>query len=347
VVYSPSKSPKGRWLIPWVIALAVFITLFGSLVHLLTESWWFEAVGFQQVFWIRIRWQLALGLGTFVLYFLWLWLNYRLAQRLTRDRDYVALTRNTNTINTREQIGQLVTLGFVAAMVFLAGSAGLRGAAGWETILKFLNPTSFDVTDPIFQRDVGFYVFQLPFWQGVQANVLGALIWALLIAVGVYALKGEVRPERGWKYFLTGEVKTHLCVLLAAIAITMATGFWLDRFSLVFGAGYTDVHARLQAYWLMGFLTLAVAVLFMLAIWRSGFSLPVFGMGLYLGVLLLVNGLYPWFQQNFVVEPNELTKERPYIEHNIAFTRAAYGLSQVEQRTFPAEADLDWRICGE
>ena len=103
---------------------------------------------------------------------------------------------------------------------------------------------------------------------------------------------------------MTGEVKTHLCVLLAAIAITIATGFWLDRFSLlysetgvVFGAGYTDVHARLQAYWLMGFVTVAVAVLFMLAIWRSGFSLPVFGIGLYLGVLLLLNGLYPWFQQ--------------------------------------------------
>jgi len=348
VVYSPSKSPQGRWLIPWVIALAVFITVFGSLVHLLTESWWFEAVGFQQVFWVRIRWQLILGLGTFVLYLGWLWLNYQLAQRLTRDRDYVALTRATNTINTRAQLGQLITLGFLGAMVFLAGSAALRGAAGWETILKFFNPTAFDVADPIFQQDIGFYVFKLPFWEGVQSNIQGALIWALLVAVGVYALKGEIRPERGWKYFLTGEVKTHLCVLLAAIAITIATGFWLDRFSLlysetgvVFGAGYTDVHARLQAYWLMGFVTVAVAVLFMLAIWRSGFSLPVFGIGLYLGVLLLLNGLYPWFQQNFVVEPNELAVESPYIEHNIAFTRQAYDLNRVTSEPFPARTGLD------
>ena len=118
---------------PWQY-LSLF---FGSLVHLLTESWWFEAVGFQQVFWVRIRWQLILGLGTFVLYLGWLWLNYQLAQRLTRDRDYVALTRATNTINTRAQLGQLITLGFLGAMVFLAGSAALRGAAGWETILKF------------------------------------------------------------------------------------------------------------------------------------------------------------------------------------------------------------------
>ena len=153
MVYSPSKSPQGRWLIPWVIALAVFITVFGSLVHLLTESWWFEAVGFQQVFWVRIRWQLILGLGTFVLYLGWLWLNYQLAQRLTRDRDYVALTRATNTINTRAQLGQLITLGFLGAMVFLAGSAALRGAAGWETILKFfLTPPPLTLPTPSFSR---------------------------------------------------------------------------------------------------------------------------------------------------------------------------------------------------
>lgn len=347
MVYTFSKFPKGRWLIPWIIVLAIFITLFGSLVHLVTESWWFASVGFEQVFWTRLTWQLGLGVGVFVLYFGWLWLNYRLAQHLTRDRDYVPLTRQP-TSATRQQTAQLVSLGFLGLVLFLAGNAALRSAASWETILKFFNPTAFDVTDPIFQRDIGFYVFKLPFWQGVQANVMGALVWALLIAVGVYALKGEVRPERGWKYFLTGEVKTHICVLLAAIALTIAAGFWLDRFSLlysatgvVFGAGYTDVHARLQAFWLMGFVTLAVAVLFLLAIWRSGFSLPVFGMILYLGVLLLTNGLYPWFQQNFVVEPNELAIEKPYIEHNIAFTRRAYDLERVVTEPFPALRELD------
>jgi len=350
VVYSPSKSPRGRWLLAWIVVIAVFLTLFGSLVHLLTESWWFQAVGFQQVFWTRLKWQLAVGVAAFGVYFGWLWLNYRLAQYLTRDRDYVALNR-TNLLNSREQFKQLITFGFFGVMIFLATTAALRGAAGWETLLKFLNPTAFDIADPIYQRDISFYVFRLPFWQGVQSNVLGLLIWGLLFAVAVYALKGEVRPERGWKYFLTGEVKTHLCLLLAAIAITIAAGFWLDRFSLlysdtgvVFGAGYTDVHARLQAYWLMGFVTLAVAVLFMLAIWRAGFSLPVFGMALYLGVLLLINGLYPWFQQNFVVEPNELAVESPFIAHNIDFTRQAYDLDQVITEPFPALRELDRQV---
>jgi uncharacterized membrane protein (UPF0182 family) len=159
VVYSPSKSPRGRWLLAWIVVIAVFLTLFGSLVHLLTESWWFQAVGFQQVFWTRLKWQLAVGVAAFGVYFGWLWLNYRLAQYLTRDRDYVALNR-TNLLNSREQFKQLITFGFFGVMIFLATTAALRGAAGWETMLKFLNPTAFDIADPIYQRDVSFYVFQ-------------------------------------------------------------------------------------------------------------------------------------------------------------------------------------------
>jgi len=127
----------------------------------------------------------------------------------------------------------------------------------------------------------------------------------------------------------------------------VAIGFFIGRYDLlfspdvvVFGAGYTDVHARLHAYWTMVFVTLAVAALFILSLWRSGFAWPSVGIGLYVLTLVLVGGLYPWFQQRFLVEPNELTRERPYIEHSIAYTREAYDLDQVQTEQFPAEANL-------
>ncbi|TVP64259.1 MAG: UPF0182 family protein [Leptolyngbya sp. LCM1.Bin17] len=350
MTYTPSKSSKGRSLLPWLLGIVVIFVFSGSLVHLLTESWWYESINYGPVFWLRVRWQLGLGLGSFVLAALWLWANYRLARHITRDRSYRFLSRYSSPVQ-RQQMARLLDWAGLGVIAVLALGAGLRGAAAWETVLKFLNPNAFDTLEPIFQRDIGFYVFRLPLWQGLQANLLGLLAWALILAAAVYGLKGEIRPERGWKYFLTGEAKTHLCLLLAAIAVVMALGFWLGRFSLlysdsgvVFGAGYTDVHARLQAYWLMAFVTLAVAVLFVIALWRSGFSLPIFGIGLYLGVLVLVSGLYPWFQQNFIVEPNELTIERPYIEHNIAFTRQAYNLTDVASEPFPAENHLDRQL---
>jgi hypothetical protein len=335
-----------RQLLPWLVAITLLLVFSGGMVHLLTESWWFESVGYSSVFWLRVQWQLGLGLGVFALYGGVLWANYALAQRLTRDRPYRFLSRYSD-LTQREQLGKLLNLGVLGLIFILSLGVALGAATGWQTVLQFLNPTDFDTVDPIFGRDIGFYIFQLPLWQALQGGLMGLLVWALMIAAAVYALKGEVRPERGWKYFLTGEAKAHVCLLLAAIAVLLALGFWLDRYSLlysdsgvIFGAGYTDVHARLQSYWLMGFVTLAVGALFLIALGRSGFSLPIFGIVIYLGVLILVNGLYPWFQQNFIVEPNELTIERPYIEHNIAFTREAYNLTSVTSEPFPAENNL-------
>lgn len=346
MTYSPAKSLRLRQLLPWLVAITLLLVFSGGMVHLLTESWWFESVGYSSVFWLRVQWQLGLGLGVFALYGGVLWANYALAQRLTRDRLYRFLSRYSD-LTQREQLGKLLNLGVLGLIFILSLGVTLGAATGWQTVLQFLNPTDFDTVDPIFGRDIGFYIFQLPLWQALQGGLMGLLVWALMIAAAVYALKGEVRPERGWKYFLTGEAKAHVCLLLAAIAVLLALGFWLDRYSLlysdsgvIFGAGYTDAHARLQSYWLMGFVTLAVGALFLIALGRSGFSLPIFGIVIYLGVLILVNGLYPWFQQNFIVEPNELTIERPYIEHNIAFTREAYNLTSVTSEPFPAENNL-------
>ncbi|MGF1567661.1 MAG: UPF0182 family protein [Nodosilinea sp.] len=347
MTYSSPKPFKARRLVPWLVLIATVVVFLGSVMHLLTESWWFASVGFGAVFWARLRWQMAIGVGVFILCLAWLGGNYRLAESMTRERPYRFLTRYTS-VEAREQMARLPSLIGLGLVFILAFGAALRAARAWETLLRYLNPTSFDQADPIFQNDISFYLFRLPLWEGLQTSLVGLVVWALLIALAVYALKGEVRPERGWKYFLTGDVKTHLCLLLATLAILIAAGFWLDRFSLlysqtgvVFGAGYTDVHARLQAYWLMGFVTLAVAALFILALWRSGFALPIFGIIVYLGVLVLANGLYPWFQQNFVVEPNELAVERPYIENNIAFTRQAYSLNNVTAEPFPAENQID------
>lgn len=347
MTHSVPKFYQSRSWLLWLLLIVTLLVSAGGLVHLLTEAWWFQAVGYASIFRMRLRWQVGLGLGTFGLTALWLWGHYQLALHSTRDRDYRFLSRYRS-LDQRQQMATWLHWAVLGGIGVLALGSGLRAAAAWETILKFLNPTPFGQVDPIFQNDISFYVFRLPLWQGLHNDLIGLVVWALLLSVSIYVLKGEIRPERGWKYFLTGEAKTHICLLLATLALLLAAGFWLQRYGIlfsdggvVFGAGYTDVHARLQAYWMMGFVTLAIAVLFIMALWRSGFSLPIWGMGVYLAVLVLVNGLYPWFQQNFVVEPNELSIERPYIEHNIDFTRRAYHLDDVITEPFPADTQLD------
>ncbi|MBU6229421.1 MAG: UPF0182 family protein [Cyanobacteria bacterium REEB459] len=346
MTYSPAS--QGRHLLVWLLAGIFLLLLSNQLVHLLTESWWFQSVNLASVFWTRLRWQLGLALAVFLLTALWLGLNCWLALTITRDRPYQLSSSYPLAGQQQRQFRAWLNWGLVVGITILCLGLALDSARDWQTMLKFLNASAFNQVDPIFQRDLGFYLFRLPLWERLHSRLIELVVWALLVSLIVYGLKGEIRPERGWKYFLTGEPKTHLCLLLAWLAGLMGLGFWLHRFSLlyaeggvVFGAGYTDAHARLQADWLMVFVTLAVAGLFLLALWRNGFALPILGIFIYLVVLVAARGLYPWLQQTLMVEPNELAIERPYIEHNIAFTRQAYDLTQVSSQPFPAKNHLD------
>ncbi|MEL6468503.1 MAG: UPF0182 family protein [Cyanobacteria bacterium J06623_4] len=339
-----ASSGVPRWLW-WLLALGLLLlTSVSTLVHWLTEYWWFDAVGFAGVFQLRLRWQILCAVLAFVTYVVVLAANYWLALWLTRDRPFYSPKNSEWT----PVIPGLAIYGGIVLIGLLALGAAQRGAQAWETVLKFLNPTDFGIVDPIFQRDIGFYVFRLPVYQGLQRQGLELLVWALLLTLAIYALRGEIRLARGWKYLLTGPVKAHLCLLFSAIALVSALWYWLARYGLlysatgvVFGAGYTDVNARLAACGVMGFVTIVMAGLFLVSLWRPGFSLPLTSFVMYLAVLLVIGGVYPWLQQSITVEPNELDKEAPFIEHNLNFTRQAYGLTDVVREEFVVEDSLD------
>ncbi len=328
----------------WLVGiLLIAITSATTLIHLLTEYWWFSSTGFADIFQLRLGWSVLCAVLSFLIYGAVIGANFWLALRLTRDRPFYTPKNPDWT----PLIPGLIQYGGAALIVLLSVGAAQRGAQAWELLLKFLKPTAFNIVDPIYQQDIGFYVFKMPVYQGLQRQGLELLIWALIAVLAVYALRGEIRLERGWKYLLTGPVKTHLCAILSAIALVAALGYWLARYDLlysasgvVFGAGYTDVNARLNAYTVMGLITLVMAGLFIVSLWRSGFSLPITSVGVYLTVLLVVGIIYPALQQSLTVEPNELDKEAPFIAHNLEFTRQAYGLTNVQREDFAVEDDL-------
>jgi len=356
-----AKSFKG------LTVFAIFaVILFGFilsqfLVHLLTDVWWFEAVGFIDVFWTRIIWQIGVWVVTFIAFGLFLYANYRAAMNFTEGHAFQALTqrgwgRYASAI-PRLAIAFLILFSFIAAG---------QSVSAWETILKFLNATEFGSVDPIFQHDLGFYLFRLPFYEGLQSWLLSLCWWGLIVALGIYGLKGMMssdhprsgsghnRLSRQLQHRLTGKVKVHLSLLLAAIAVLVAIGFWLSRFDLlyseggvVFGAGFTDAHARLQANWFMVFATLALAGVFIATLWRRSLNWVLYGVGIYVAAYVVVIGLYPWAQQRLIVQPNELQKERLYIENNIGATIDAYDLAQIQRRNFPAEDALSQQDLAE
>ena len=328
------------------IALIVLIglSLSKTLIHILTESWWFDTVGFIDVFWIRITWQIVIWLTTFTVYALFLWANYYIALQLTKDKEFRFLEQTTLEHYTNI-IANLIALVLIFIVAFGGASNSLPA---WEEILKFFNSSQFNTLDPIYQKDVGFYIFKLPLYQDARNWFLSLFISSLILSVAVYILKGQIASNYHWKHWFTGKVKTHLSLLLASIALLIALGFWLKRYELlfssegvVFGAGYTDAHAKLFAYSFMSFAALTLGILFILAIWQTSIMFPIYGIIFYLIAWMLFNNFYPWFQQQFIVEPNELEKELPYIEHNIKFTRNAYDLEKVQRKSYPARNQLD------
>ncbi len=326
-----------------LLVLIVSIPAGRLLVELLTESWWYDAVGFADVFWTRLTWQALIGVATFILYVLFLWGNYLLAMRGSRDRNFHYLD-NTQYSRYTNLVTKCMALGLIGV---ISWGAAISSVTEWEKILKFLNRSSFGRQDPIFEHDIGFYLFSLPLYESLRDWLLLLLIWGLVVILFVYTLKGSISLNSGWRRALVGAPKLHVSLFVVAIALFTALGFWFERYQLmysptgvVFGAGYTDIHARMQAYGIMTGISIVLALLVLISLRRSQVVLPAVGLGIFIAALILLNGIYPWAQQKLAVEPNELEKEAPYIANSINMTQEAYQLSDVKRQSYAAKAEL-------
>ena len=220
---------------------------------------------------------------------------------------------------------------------------GLPAATQWDTWLQFRNSQSFGVADPLFGKDVSFYVFQLPFAGFVINWLFGAVLLTLLVSVGVHYLNGGIRIQNQGRK-VSPQAKAHVSVLLALLALTRAAGYWLSRFGLttstrgvVKGATYTDVNAQLPAINLMILVSIAVALLFLWNVRLRGWRIPVLATGLWLIIATTAGTLYPAIVQRFSVQPNVSTKELPYIERNLEATKVALGLNDVKTKSISFE----------
>ena len=333
------------------ITIAILLVVFGfsvstTLVHLLTEVWWFDTVNFTQVFWTRLTWQILIWVVTLVIYILFLWGNYQLAMRGKLSSNLRLVVNSSWEVDRRRVVNYAVLI-LISLVALIAATASIDA---WETVLKYLHPSSFGNSEPIFGQDISFYVFRLPLYEGILYWLWGPIVSAAIVSVLAYGFNGAIAsaPRARTGIRISQSARVHLSLLSAAIALLVAWGFWLARYQLlystggvVFGAGYTDVHAKLLAYQLLRVLALLVAVLSIVSIRQQRLTLPLTGIGLFFVTLLLVNHIYPWFIQQFIVNPNELAKETPYIEHNIKFTQAAYHLDDVQRQNYAAVAQLN------
>jgi uncharacterized membrane protein (UPF0182 family) len=332
-----------------VIGAILFILLLSlrGIATFWTDYLWFDSVGFGSVWTTLIFSRVMLVIVGTVVAFGLLYLNLVLADRLSPPQSLTAgspdeeiIERFQDWVRTRRVRFRLAISGFFGLLI------GLGAGAWWEDWLLFRNSESFGVTDPLFNNDLGFYIFTVPFLQDLFGWAFQFFLIAFLIVAALHYLNGGVQVMPRSQRVNPG-VKVHLSVLLAIIALLKAFGYWLDRFDLLYsgrgaayGASYTDVNAQLPAFNLLIGISVLAAILLLVNIRMKGWSLPAVAVGLWFVTSIALGGIWPAAVQRFSVEPDELNKELPYVERNIEYTRSAYGLEGVDVRDFAASDEL-------
>jgi hypothetical protein len=333
-------------------ALALVVLVFTAMSGFFVDVLFFREVGLSQVFWgiLRTRFTLALVFG--VVFFAGLYANLVIVRRITPR--FRPLTLEQEILDRYRMAAEPYLKWLLPAFALLvAFFVAIGVTTQWRTFLLWRNSSgvSFGVTDPEFGRDVGFYVFALPWLRFVQGWLFSALVGITIVTALAHYLWGGIRPQaQGFGEKVTPQVKAHLSVLLGLILLVKAWGYYLGIFALmtsprgvVAGASYTDIHAQMPALRILMFISIACAVLFFVNIWLRGWALPVIAVGLLALVSVVAGAAYPAFVQRFRVAPQELQRERPYIERNIAATQAAFGLDVIEtqQRSVSASVSAE------
>jgi uncharacterized membrane protein (UPF0182 family) len=341
-----STVPRRSRFIPLLItAVVLFILFLPALGNLLTDWWWFESIGYQIVFTRELTAKLLIFAVVGGLTFLAIYLNLWLAQRgVVPDPMVVQLGPTSASMNVTAAARRL---SLPVALVF-GLLAGLATTPAWDTVLQALYRTPFGLADPVFSRDIGYYVFTIPGLSLVIGVLFGLAVISLLLLVPIYLFRGDVilHPRH---VQIEPSAGLHLASLLALLFVLTAVRTWLvDIPSLLYsstgpliGASYTDLHATLPAMRITALLALAAAVMVVIGGLRQRFAWHAFlSVGGYLAVVLLGRGLYPTAIQKLVVAPTELTRETPYLLNHIVATRQAWGLDSVEARDLGGGATL-------
>ncbi|MDH3190510.1 MAG: UPF0182 family protein, partial [Acidimicrobiia bacterium] len=329
------------------VVIYLLLTAAGTLW---TDFLWFDSVGYDSV-WLK-NWGTSIALGAIGIVFAFgvLWLNLKLADRLSPRWVPFDLSEEEELIERfREWVEprlRQVRVGVSAGLALLLGLA----AASWrDELFLFQNGGDFGVTEPIFETDVGFYMFQLPFLNTTLDWLFNLILLTLVVVAVAHYFNGGIRFN-GRRFTVASGAKTHILGVLAALALVRAAVYRLDMYALLFsnrsepaffGPGYTDVNARLPALRLLLLVAIVAAVIFIVNIWRRGWTLSIVAVVSWLVVAIAAGAIYPAVIQRFQVAPQQLDRDREFISNNLVMTRAAYGLDQVEVREFAASDQLD------
>ncbi|WP_395246068.1 UPF0182 family protein [Agromyces sp. MMS24-K17] len=323
--------------------VAVFVIGFFAFAGLYAEVLWFDQLGFLDV--LTTEWiaRIVLFLVGFAAMAVPVWLSINIAYR-TRP---VYAKLNSQLDRYQEVFEPLRRLAMYGIPAVLGIFAGVSTASRWELTLTWLNRTPFGEYDPQFGFDVGFYVFELPFYRSIVGFASAVVLLSALLVIATNYLYGAIRIS-GREIVIAKAARIQIAITVGIYLLLQAVSIWLDQYatvsetgSLITGAAYTDVNAIIPGRGILAAIAAAVAILFFITAIIGRWRLPLVGTVLLIISSLLIGSLYPWIIQRFQVDPSERALEAPYIQRNIDLTRDAYGVADIEEIPYEAKTDAE------
>ncbi|SRR5712692_796282 len=319
----------------FVLAILVFIAA-NPIVSFITELQWYDSLGFRDVYTTRLTLEWSLGIGGFLVAFVYVLVNVAIALRVRSGAALRAVGIRRSVF--RGSAGW-ISLGAAAVVALILGA----GAFGqWQALALYLHSTPTGTADPVLGQDISFYLLTLPFLHAAVNWSLALDFLTVLLIGGLYSWRGD-----SFDFRPTPRAIAHLSVLIAAFAVTLSAATWLGRSDLlsahnsniVWGAAYTDVNARLPLYTFQAGAGIVLAGALVANAWVRRLWLPAAAVGTWV-LLTIISQAYPGIVQGVSVTPNAQSYELPYIQREIAGTRAAYGLSDVSVSNFTGDQPL-------
>jgi len=314
------------------------------------------------VFWTMLLSKFGFGLVAWLLLALIIGINIYAANRLTprigTGGNFKVADDYVSQFGLSPATLKTLVIAFILYLTFFIAS---KSSTQWDLLLRYLYQQPFGSTDPVFNRDIGFYLFSLPFYTFIQKGLLILFVVAALATMGWYLKKGALKIEGDFsqdqgtppalpKITLAEPVKKHLIFLGGIVVLLLAWAYRLKMFELLystqgpaFGASYTDVNIKVLAYKVIILVSIGFAVILFINAFKFRIKFIWISAVIWIGAVLVLGIGLPGLVQKFIVKPNELAKEAPYIAYNIDYTRKAYNLNKIKEVNFEVSDQLSAR----
>lgn len=355
------RRPLKNKLLILFFSLILLFSFFSLIAKFYTDLLWFDALGFLHTFWVMILSKLGVRLVVTLIFIFFIFSNLLLTRRTLIN--YINIRKNNEldkdfTAENAEILEWInpnrLGLTYLVISIILGFLFSIGGQEVWQIVLRYFNSTPFAKVDPIFGRDISFYVFKLPFYSFIKEMGLTLVILTFVLVGVIYIFASGIKTIDELRDKLLFQAKLHKTILIIIFFLLKAWDYRLEMYRLMFssrgvafGASYTDLNATLIALRILFYLVIVLAVVSAVSIFIKNYQPVVWGVGVWILTIFLLAVIYPALVQNFRVEPNELVLESEFIKYNIELTSDAYDLSKIKNIDFTVENNLDSRILEE